>query len=326
MGVFRFLRRLIAGETDGRPKEPDEYLSKLSNKSFSSRDIEIVKTSAQTAVRVVNESIKIANESKNVETRRSRLKVAREKIESLKKMALQFPFLGLTNLSAVEDSINKVETETEALMKNKEKNYDMIDTWRDNSDICSGLQFHATMSKNTPLSVLEHHGEIFHDINGTPPTYGTKADGIWIIRVKPWSELTNGRITDEFHSETMASDVGQIPCDGGGYLSFLKDFRRIVEQGLPTKEKIILLKKLIKNNPKYKKYAEPYFAEKFFKIHISNVPGIGTKTADSLNRAGIKTLKSLARKTDKEILSIKGIGPAILKVLRQYYELMEEHL
>lgn len=196
---------------------------------------------------------------------------------------------------------------------------------QNNSDIISGYQFIATMSKNTPLSVLERHGEIHNDLSSTPPAFCAQKDGIWIPKLKTWSELTNGRITKEF-CPTMSSDIGQIPCDGGDYLSFLKDFRRIVEQEISIKERIYQLKALTKKNSHYKKFAESHFAEKWFGIHISCVPGIGKNAITSLESAGIITINSLGLKTDDEILKINNIGPSTLKKMKDYYELMKDSL
>ena len=74
--------------------------------------VELVAAMAQRMVDVVNESMQIANGSKNVETRRSRIEVARDRLADLQQMARDHPFLALTSLPAVERSIAELERET----------------------------------------------------------------------------------------------------------------------------------------------------------------------------------------------------------------------
>lgn len=77
--------------------------------------IELVAAMAQRMVDVVNESMQIANGSKNVETRRSRIRVARDQVADLQKLDSDYSFLALTNLADVERSIAELERETEEM-------------------------------------------------------------------------------------------------------------------------------------------------------------------------------------------------------------------
>ena len=80
--------------------------------NFSERDIQAVRLSAESMVRVANESLGIANTSRNLATRASRVNVAKVNIQRLKELSIEYPFLGLTSLEAFEDSVRKVEQET----------------------------------------------------------------------------------------------------------------------------------------------------------------------------------------------------------------------
>ena len=77
--------------------------------------VELVAAMAQRMVDVVNESMQIANGSKNVETRRSRIRVARDRLADLQKLDSDYSFLALTNLADVERSIAELERETEEM-------------------------------------------------------------------------------------------------------------------------------------------------------------------------------------------------------------------
>ena len=71
---------------------------------------------------LINESLSIANQSKNLETRHSRLRVIREKLESLKKMTIQYPFLHIVGLENFELSVRSVEAETMSLRASRVAN------------------------------------------------------------------------------------------------------------------------------------------------------------------------------------------------------------
>ncbi|TDY04201.1 hypothetical protein [Thiohalophilus thiocyanatoxydans] len=70
-----------------------------------------ISASAQRLVEIINESLKIANESKNADTKVSRLDVAKKRLEELKKLSNEHPFIKLTQLAQVEQSIAELEQE-----------------------------------------------------------------------------------------------------------------------------------------------------------------------------------------------------------------------
>jgi len=68
--------------------------------------------SAISMVQLVNESLKMANESEHYETRIAKTKVVKDTIAKLKEISHSNPEISLTSLEAVERSIEAVERET----------------------------------------------------------------------------------------------------------------------------------------------------------------------------------------------------------------------
>lgn len=101
MGIIGKLKDLIFG---ARP-EP----------KFSKSDVLAAKERAETLAREFSESFSIAAQSKSRRIREHRLQIAREWLVELKKLAIKFPFLQLTNLQEVEARIIAVEAETRLL-------------------------------------------------------------------------------------------------------------------------------------------------------------------------------------------------------------------
>jgi len=126
MSITGKLKRLIFGES-GAPVEqasiqsvpqPEQAKSRKAGDNepgFSEGDVLAVQQRAETVLRAFNESLSIANKSKNRGAREYKLQIAREGLIELKKLANKFPFLHLENLQAVEASIIAVEVETRAL-------------------------------------------------------------------------------------------------------------------------------------------------------------------------------------------------------------------
>jgi hypothetical protein len=110
-------------------------------------------------------------------------------------------------------------------------------------DLIKGWQLSVTMMLRTPLKWLQRHGE-FHEGSKRPAEKVPPEHAIWIFVLKPWREL--GIDADEIPHTTMASQIGQIPVDGGDFLPFLLEYRIIVEDGGGT------LENLSARYPKYK--------------------------------------------------------------------------
>jgi hypothetical protein len=72
---------------------------------------------AQETVCAINNSLSIANQSKELSTRENELKKARDELAKLKNLATEYSYLKLQNLQAVESSIIAVEAETRLLSR-----------------------------------------------------------------------------------------------------------------------------------------------------------------------------------------------------------------
>jgi hypothetical protein len=83
--------------------------------NFSARDLKAIRVSAERMVRVANDSLAIANTSRNLATRASRTNVVRVNIQRLKELSVEYPFLHLTSLTDFEASVRKVEQDTAAM-------------------------------------------------------------------------------------------------------------------------------------------------------------------------------------------------------------------
>ena len=121
-------------------------------------------------------------------------------------------------------------------------------------DVLEGWEFVATMNQHTPLWILEKHGESHPGPPEDLPEYGGQEHGIWVPVTKGWEEL--GIEADEVEGSMMASMVGQIPSDGGDFLPFLKETRRIVEGEGDEESKLEKVEALGEQSPVWKEYLE----------------------------------------------------------------------
>lgn len=91
--------------------------SQTGSRSDSARETQldvtqqIAASSAQRLVEIINESLQIANDSKNAETKISRLDLAKERLDELKGLVKENPWIKIDQLSNVEQSISTLEWE-----------------------------------------------------------------------------------------------------------------------------------------------------------------------------------------------------------------------
>lgn len=188
-----------------------------------------------------------------------------------------------------------------------------------NQDIIKGLKFVATMQLRTPLRVLEHHGEIFNG-PGSPPPYAKEMwEGIWVPVTKSFAEL--GIPIEEPPSE-MASDVGPIPSTGGKFLNFILSVRHIVEQNqsIATRrnELVVHLKKDEWEYYVHKLGGIEKIVNRFFPHFVELLPSLTEETISVLRSKKLITASQISTASDKELLKIKGIGPAKLSKIREF--------
>ncbi len=85
--------------------------------SFSQSNKNAIEESARSMVQVVNESLNVANQSTDYETRVSKTEIARDMIIKLEELSTLHPDISLTSLDAVVRSIEAVERETESIKR-----------------------------------------------------------------------------------------------------------------------------------------------------------------------------------------------------------------
>lgn len=305
--------------------------------NLSESDKLAVQQRAETVLRAFTESLNIANQSKDRGIREYRLQIAREGLIELKNLESKFPFLHLRNLQEVEASIVTVEAETRALPYNEvtiaetsnarslvgktvgELQSEPVSAWG-NDDIITGLKFSATMQLRTPLRVLLRHGEIHTDRTKPPPRIAMERwEGIWLPVTKSFEEIAcrpDSTADDvEFfrrldaglaRSYIIASDVGPILEEN--YLPFLIAVRRIVETDDTIEHRIEKLREMP--------------IEAGWQVFVSKHGGIDGIIQRFFPKfinlaAGLDTPNRIAAASDETLLSIKGIGPAKLKAIRE---------
>ncbi|TBV69763.1 helix-hairpin-helix domain-containing protein [Pseudoxanthomonas winnipegensis] len=184
-----------------------------------------------------------------------------------------------------------------------------------NEDIISGWRYCATLQLRTPLVVLKEHGRFAPLAPGGPPQLSPDMwHGIWM-------PVLRDPLFDVFDN-TMSSDVGQIPVDGGDYLTFLLTLRTITEGGMPIKGKEAALRGLVKETgPKGTPYAKFHkvtaLVDQVLPRSITLLPVARPAQAGLLD-AGLTTLAKVEKASDKELLAIKGLGPKGVKAIREF--------
>lgn len=288
-----------------RPSQPERVFTWAEN--FAANQ-------AENLIRIINDSAQLANKSKNLKTRRSRLGVAQDRLAELKILVAQHSFLSLTSLEKFESGLQALSVEIEADAHANSHNYP-------NSDIISGLKFCATMELRTPLRVLLRHGELFSDLPNDPPQIARAMwEGIWTTYGPSFREL--GIELDEPPPGQVASSIGSIPPDGGDYLKFLIAVREIVESANSINDRMALIISEV-SRPKWHMFKHARFhsaydiADYFFPLFVSTIPRLTRRATEGLRKLGLDTPDTLDAATDAQLLSVPGIGPRALLEIRK---------
>lgn len=183
----------------------------------------------------------------------------------------------------------------------------------ENQDILEGFRFEVNYSLDTPLAVLNHHGDVFSGPPGKSPLKAIPPHAFWTPVVEGLEDLA-GEASSEF---------GPLhPRDQKTVLEFLKEFRAIVETELPADEKLVRLKALTGQSPKYAALAGTWvhgqFPDDWFIRTMTAVPGVGRGTARLLFQHGFKDVDDLSRATDQELLAVPGVGSGVLRKIRSF--------
>jgi hypothetical protein len=283
---------------------------------------------ATSLMEIINESLQLANNSTNPSTKVSRLELARAKLDSLELIAAQHPFIKLQRLDAVRKTIAQLAEESTkagyyALTDESCREYRQ-DVWRGIqmpiADITTGWKFGATLQLRTPLRVLLRHGEVHMGLSDPPAIAKVQWEGFWLPILKTWREMGIDLDGSAELNGTMASDVGQVPRDGGEYLTLLVRLRKIVESDLAVEQRRMALRDELRK-PEWADYCARLGGKeavccKFFPPFIGTITGLSDATVKAIWTLGSITPDALSLATDTELLAIKGIGPAKLKAIR----------
>jgi hypothetical protein len=194
---------------------------------------------------------------------------------------------------------------------------------RANQHIIASYQFCATLQLQTPLRVLVRHREFHSRLDTPPPVIArTAAEGVWLPKPKTLREL--GFNVRDMPPGTMASEIGQIPVDGGDYLKFLIAVREVAERSGSVEDRRSGVA-LVLRDPKWQEIVglsggEDAVLDRLFPPFLSTIPRMSAKVASALRASGHATPASIDRASDKELLSLAGVGPSMLKAVRSAVE------
>lgn len=127
---------------------------------------------------------------------------------------------------------------------------------------------------------------------------------------------------DEIEEGTQASEIGSVKASE--YLPFLIEFRKKVDSDKSTYEMIKELYDLADKNKNFRAFWDRHcemdadFPHSFFYKQLTQIDGVGVKSAKLLYENGFKTVKDLLDAKDEELLKIKGIGESLLQKIRKY--------
>lgn len=200
----------------------------------------------------------------------------------------------------------------------------------DNLGIITGYQFSATMSIRTPLNLLERHGEIASKIEDVDGRYG-----IWLPKVSSKFDFLD-------QGASMASSIGQIPLDGGEFLPFLINVRKIIERVTENTPDIVdsfnkckdirqlphghtyhqndgFLKKsdeLVNYFDLIFKTEENLFSHVMHEVSNHDYKGLTIQHIIELSKAGFDSIESILNAPDDILLSLTGVGKKKLLMIR----------
>jgi len=322
--MFKFLSRIFQGEKEAR---------RVLN--ADAQNVQVTTEIAERLVEVINESLHLANDSKNVDTKVSRLNVAKDKLEELKKLVSENSFLHLERLDQFEACVKELELEFNGHTNNLTKSVSKLS--EENSDILDGFKLSAIMLPKTPLAILKRHGECAEIIPENDRSL-SPVHGSWLPQLaSEFTFLNNGK--------TMWSPVGNVPEDGGDLLPYLIKVRETIEQPLSSPsadvtEALTRLAKikalpggraykydekhqLIENNDVIDYFPMVFVDDKraldfiLDEIGALSRNGLTVKHILELHAKGYNSIMSMLEAPDDVLLSVSGIGKKKLDVIRK---------
>lgn len=301
-GTFRLvtwdrIRQFLIREPKASPVDPVEPADQ--------QQVEMIAAMAQRMVDVVNESIQIAAHSQNIETRRSRVRVARERIAQLQELAADYPFLKIILLADVERDLEKIDRETDRLESPP------------NTPRWTEFRFQAMPRMTTPLASLVRHGEI-RPANGELPAL---PGGRWAPVPRSLDDLLGIVGLDEKLRPTIgASDAGTVEVDR--YIEFLIALK-LAATSSPSIDECALAVDAICERPASRDYAEAHgdtrrLIERLFPTVLDMLDFIPLLVRSDMAAAGLTTVERISTASDASLLAIAGMGPTRLRKLRAW--------
>lgn len=181
---------------------------------------------------------------------------------------------------------------------------------KENADILAGWKFSATLQVRTPKKYLQMHGQLVaSEADALKPR--EEWQGIWVPSVKEQYAL-------KIANQQSATDIGSLPV--GEYLPFLLKLRGLVETEQSINDRIESLK-ACNWTEQERSYIASHggidaLAEKFFPPSLGEI-GFTTAQIAQLHERGIYTPAQVSQMSDQDILSVKGVGAARLRKVRE---------
>ena len=192
-------------------------------------------------------------------------------------------------------------------------------------------QYAATLSINTPKYILEKHDVVVRsksepELLGKPNGYfeGKPYNNLGI-----WCETTDFALEGGFDSVPdsigVPTEIGRLKQKSKAlkdWISYLIDFRTIVESDLSIEEKLYQINDVMSQSSEvykniYKKLVvEAKFPDNFFKNQLSSLNGVAGKTVSILWDDGYLSPEAVKNAPEEELLKIKGIGKALVKKIK----------
>lgn len=182
--------------------------------------------------------------------------------------------------------------------------------YEENAMLLAGWKFIATLQARTPKKYLLMHGVVVaNEADATKPR--EQWQGIWIPSLKEQYDLN-------MPNQQSATDIGSMPVSE--YLPFLLKLRDLVETEQSINDRIESLK-ASNWTEQERSYIACHggidaLAEKFFPPSLGEIGFTAAQIAQLYER-GIYTPAQVSQMSDQDILSVKGVGAARLRKVRE---------
>ena len=289
-------------------------------------DESMVLQCAENILRIINESLIIADESKVLKTKISRLELAKYQMIELQSLSKVHQEIRININPNHQSNIEKIESQINEMsfggIEEMPAPPNYSGSW--NSQVAAGVTFIATMQLRTPLRILQNHG-VLHKVMPADILIKELWEGVWTVKVKTFKEL--GINIPEPSTGTMASQIGQIPSDGGEFLQFLITVRKIAETINPIAERIGKLKELA-SVERWSDFIKRLggmgaIEGRLFPPFINTVPYLQGMQIRQLMDANLLTANDLLA-NEKMIGEMKGIGAKKLEKIIDYCSSAED--